>query len=429
MAGHPRPDDGRHATDSLRKPTAALELAFGLLVIVASLYIYGLSARDFDSGRDDFFYLSEAFLNGRTWMTSALGPNDVITIGGRVYVPFAPFPAMLFMPLVALIGARGADDLGPEINAILATTAVYLCWMLMGRMGVRNILHRLLLVVLFGYATTLWWVTTRGGVWHTGQIVATILTMACLVELWGRQRPILVGLLAGAAFLTRAPLAFAVPFYMLLLDPRTDEVAARASARATDVVARARAWLERQPIREWFALGLATVPAIAFFFWYNDVRFGSPLESGYHLAALPEWLEARRQMGLFSTAHVPWNLELLLLHLPNPIDEWPYFRPDGLSMSVLFTSPALLMAFRGPWRDRKFLVLLGAALAVLVPTLLYYGGGWLQYGYRYFLDSIPFLVAAAGLGVARYGIHWLWLPVLAWSVLINLLGVYWVDKI
>ena len=33
------------------------------------------------------------------------------------------------------------------------------------------------------------------------------------------------------------------------------------------------------------------------------------------------------------------------------------------------------------------------AAAVLIPSLLYYGGGWLQYGYRYALDSIPFVIA------------------------------------
>ena len=61
------------------------------------------------------------------------------------------------------------------------------------------------------------WVTTRGGVWHTGHLIATILTFACLIELWGARRAWLIGLAAGAAFLTRAPLAFAVPFYALLL--------------------------------------------------------------------------------------------------------------------------------------------------------------------------------------------------------------------
>jgi hypothetical protein len=71
-------------------------------------------------------------------------------------------------------------------------------------------------------------------------------------------------------------------------------------------------------------------------------------------------------------------------------------------------------------------LLLGAALAVLLPSLLYYGGGWLQYGYRYALDSIPFLFALAGLAVARARhLGRLWQLLIVFGVAVNALGVYW----
>ena len=56
--------------------------------------VYWLSTASFDAGRGDFFYLADAFLHGRTWLDFAPGPNDVISVGGRFYVPFAPFPAI-----------------------------------------------------------------------------------------------------------------------------------------------------------------------------------------------------------------------------------------------------------------------------------------------------------------------------------------------
>ena len=83
--------------------------------------------------------------------------------------------------------------------------------------------------------------------------------------------------------------------------------------------------------------------------------------------------------------------------------EFPFFRPDGLGMSVLLTSPGLLFAIRADWRRPLPWLLLGAAVLVLIPTLLYYGGGWLQYGYRYFLDSIPFIWAICGLAAVLPG--------------------------
>ena len=124
------------------------------------------------------------------------------------------------------------------------------------------------------------------------------------------------------------------------------------------------------------------------------------------------------------------NIDYLLLHLPTPITAFPWFQPDGLGMSILFTSPGLLLAVRAPWSDRRSLWLLLAAVLVLVPTLLYYGGGWLQFGYRYALDSIPFVWALAAMAAARMGrIAIGWKLLIAFGVLVNAAGVYWAHNL
>ena len=70
--------------------------------------------------------------------------------------------------------------------------------------------------------------------------------------------------------------------------------------------------------------------------------------------------------------------------------------------------------------------LLGATILVLIPTLLYYGGGWLQYGYRYFLDSVPFVVALCGLAAVRQGrIGRGWLALIAFGTVVMAASVYW----
>jgi hypothetical protein len=267
-------------------------------------------------------------------------------------------------------------------------------------------------------STPIWWVTTRGGVWHTGQLIATALTLLCLIELsGGRRNALVVGLLAGFAFLARAPVAFAVPAYALLL--------------AGDRVWEPRRW----PWREWVLLAVGVLPSILFFFWYNAARFGSPLESGYGLAVLPPFLEAQRQLGLFSIRHVQMNVDYLFLKLPRfgagsgPLG-FPFFRPDGLGMSIFFTSPGLLYALRAPWRSSRAWWLLLAAILVLIPTLLYYGGGWLQYGYRYALDSIPFVWALCALAAREDeergdGMGVIWQVLVGFGVLVGAIGVYW----
>ncbi|HSL77848.1 MAG TPA: hypothetical protein VK867_12955, partial [Candidatus Limnocylindrales bacterium] len=93
-------------------------MRIGLAVAALSVVLYWLADRRFDAGRGDFFYLADAFLHGRTWLATALGSADVIPIGGRFYVPFAPFPAIALMPLVAVIGPVTADQLESGINAL-----------------------------------------------------------------------------------------------------------------------------------------------------------------------------------------------------------------------------------------------------------------------------------------------------------------------
>jgi hypothetical protein len=399
-------------------PDRATLVGIGLAAAAAA--IYWLTNRQFDAGRGDFFYLADAFLHGRAAIDVQLGPNDVIPVGGRFYVPFAPFPAVALMPIVALLGPVTADQVESGINALLAAAGVGMCWWLLGRVGVSRLADRFWLTVLFGFSTQILWVTTRGGVWHTGHLIATILTFACLIELFGRQRAWLVGLLAGAAFLTRAPLAFALPFYALMLEPR---VVHQTADVAGGYVARAAG---RARLHAWTLLGLGFLPSVAAFLLYNQVRFGTPFESGYALATLPPFLEAQRAKGLFSLAHLPMNLDYFLLHLPRLIPTPPFIRPDGLGMSVLITSPGLLFATQADWRRPRTWWLLGAAVTVLIPTLLYYGGGWLQYGYRYFLDSVPFVIALCGLAAVHRGrIAPGWLALIAVGVVVMAIGVYW----
>ena len=56
--------------------------------------------------------------------------------------------------------------------------------------------------------------------------------------------------------------------------------------------ARSVAW------RGWIGLALGVLPSIVFFFGYNQIRFGTPLESGYALATLPQFLQQQRDQGL-----------------------------------------------------------------------------------------------------------------------------------
>ena len=391
----------------------------GFLLAIVSFFVYWLSNRAFDAARGDLFYLADAFLHGKTNIAVALGPFDVIYFNGLIYVPFAPFPALVLAPIVALTGPVTADQWETGINAFLAAFGVLCAWWVAGRIGAGRIRDRLALALLLGFSTQVWWVTTRGGVWHTGHLVAIILTLFLIAELFGKRRPLLLGLLIGAAFLTRAPIAFATPAVALWL-----------VASWPDVVGRGRT-LRRAGRRRSHGAGGCSWPSASCHRSRSSSGTTSTASATRSSPATPSrrcpsGSRRIRQQGLFSTSHVAMNLEYLFWKTPALTAAFPYFRPDGLGMSVFITSPALLLAVLAPWRDRRSWLLLFAAVAVLIPTLLYYGGGWLQYGYRYFLDSIPFVWALVAMGIAYRGSlrWWGWL-LIGWGILIGLGGVYW----
>ena len=65
------------------------------------------------------------------------------------------------------------------------------------------------------------------------------------------------------------------------------------------------------------------------------------------------------------------------------------------------------------------------ALVVFIPSLLYYGGGWVQAGFRYFLDAIPFLLPIIAAG-SRTGLGMGWKLLIAAGIAVNLWTVPWV---
>jgi hypothetical protein len=134
----------------------------GWLVVLAAFAVYDASSWRFDTGRPDLFYLADAFLHGRLWLDYPFGSWDNVVVGNRVYVPFAPFPAIALLPLVALIGPLTAAQWGQVVDSALAAAVVGLWWWLMARLDVRSLADRLWLVLLFGFSSPIWWVTIRG---------------------------------------------------------------------------------------------------------------------------------------------------------------------------------------------------------------------------------------------------------------------------
>jgi hypothetical protein len=124
---------------------------------------------------------------------------------------------------------------------------------------------------------------------------------------------------------------------------------------------------------------------------------------------------------------IPENVKLAFFQLPNRIDHFPFFGPSPYGMSMLLVSPALLTSLWAGFRDRTAGLLWAATAFVAVPVFLYYGGGYVQYGFRYSLDFTPFLVALMAIGSRRW-IGWPERFLVLASIASVLVGIYWYAK-
>jgi hypothetical protein len=354
-------------------------------------------------GQGHYVTLARWFLEGR--VSSAVAPpgEDIVEHAGRYYIAFPPLPAVLMLPLVAA---------SPRLaNPVLFTAAFGAANVVLVAALLRRGLPRLglvveqrraaWLVVAFALGTPHWYSAAAGTVWHTSQVCGLTFLLLAALEALGRGRPALCGLLLGLAAAARPPLAFALPFFAPLLARGT-----RRTAAALEFVA-----------------GVA--PCALALLLYNFARFGSLADFGYLRMSVGPVLQPFLERGLFHPAHVPRNAFYALLHLPRPSAQFPFLALDPMGNSLLFASPFLVgMLLRRPagvwgWAAAA------AAAAVLGVDFAYFSSGYAQFGYRYVLDAMPFLLLLAAAGYAGRSVALLAGLVLL-SVLVNLLGMLWI---
>lgn len=386
-----------------RRVVSALRARSDLLFLVAVTLAYvGLMIRFvlLVHGADDrMMVLAERITQGRLDDPSFAGTVDSVTIAGRSYVAVGPLqvvPYLLFVPFPALhhvasfvlgvtVGAAAAFAALPLVRAYGATgrTAVWLA-------------------ACTAFGTLLLFVSIAGDFYYLAQAESFLFLELFLLEWAGRRRPPLLGIALGLSVLARpTTLLAAIPFGLVLV------------------------WRSRSRIVAASGFAVPIGVALAGYGLFNAARYGSPLESGYGIATV--WtarLSALRAQGLFSYLHIPENLRLAVLALPRSTGQFPYIAPDANGMSMLLVSPALLMALRAKVRPGDGLVLWAAVALIAIPAFTFYGGGAVQYGYRYSLDFTPFLIALMAMG-ARGGIGWRGRGLIVFSIVSVVLGCLW----
>jgi hypothetical protein len=336
-----------------------------------------------------FPYLADAFLHGQLHLR--LQPevlHDLVMYKGNIYLYWAPFPAILLMPFVALFGVHMSDVF---FVTILGALNVSMLALLLAQLDRKKVLvldapRRGLLVLFFALGSVLFPMALNGQVWEMSQLVGSlcvILAYLAAVSFRGGWAFLLTGLAFGGALATRNHLLFTgvwPAYYLLSSHTREDR-----GRQATNTL-----------------LGLMPVILIvAGLAWYNWARFGSPTDMGISYHEMDEVFRADfAKYGYFNLHYLPVNIYYQYIFYPFP---WRPESPMGGSLFLL--SPVLIGMFWGIARGKPRLPVLFLVLSILItniPILLLMGTGWSQVGPRYTLDFHVPMIMLCAMGIKRW---------------------------
>lgn len=356
--------------------SSTLALFFGSLFV---LVLSSMLVEQFYTPSKAYFHLlAEAILDARLFLIDPPSVHDLVPFEGRLYVAHPPLAALLMIPWVLLAGSESVNTV--LFSAILAASTISLVYLLLqGMIDRRWITARptdaIWLSVLFGFGTSLWWISTSGEFWFLSQISSlAFLGLAALVALFNWPAWLAGGCL-GLAMLARPTVFTFWPFIIGI---------------AAEIQRRNEGNLSVGPIARWTGISaVGIIAGILVLFAYNWGRFGNVFDTGFTRQNIAEWLffDDLRDYGIFHPHFFVRNLRVLLLGVPaQNADCLLGLNPKIGGMSVLITTPTLLYLFRS-WRRTPWAI--GGWIAIglsLLVLMMYHSTGVSQFGYRYMLD-------------------------------------------
>ncbi len=347
-----------------------LELFFLFVLFVFAIYsaiIISQTTVRTGAARDNHLVLlAQQFSQGHLNLSPlGLPQGDYVDYFGKQFLYFGPLPSIILVPFAILYGRTFPQGYLGFGTLILSFIAI---WLLCRRVGFK-IVDSLWLAIFFVFSTVLFALGIIDISAFQVQALGVVFVLFALVEHFGKRRSLLIGTLIALAGLTRVTLYLSIIFFL---------------------------WPRQKVVLLLFPIIISLVVLGG----YNYKRFHSVFENGYRqnvtLGRYP--MSANLSFGQFSLRHLPANLYSFLIKSPDPIVEngggfvlrFPYLKVDPWGIAIWFTSPLFLLIFKAK-KNSNFLPAFFTSIALMMPSLLYFGIGFSQFGYRYTLDFLPFL--------------------------------------
>ncbi len=326
------------------------------------------------------------------------------------YMSFPPVPSALMLPQVLLRGARANDVTFTVCFAALVPAAFLILLRRLREAGLsrRTPGDELWLTALLCFGTVFFFTAVQGRVWFTAHVLGMLFAILYTWASIQARHPLWAGLFLGLAAGTRTPMLFLFPLFLL--------EAWRMGGRAELKTFLRRCALFAIPM---ILIGLALA-------WHNYARFGEPTEFGHSYLAVRQQAQIEKY-GLFDLHYLIRNLVIGFALVPGFVSTPPYLSISGHGLAMWVTTPALLLLpFWARDRHPLKLALWICVLFTAAWSLLYQNSGWIQFGYRFSLDYLLYLVLL--LALAQRPMTWLMRGLIIASIAVNLFGAATFDR-
>lgn len=355
-----------------------------------------------DTPYDYFTRLAGSFLEGRIYLIE--NPpwlNELIPIDGKYFVPYPPMPAFVAMPFVFLF-----RQFSQQILAHILGTGIAVLFYKLALHITKNTKNALWVGLLVAFGNIIWFLSSTGSSWYLGQITSAFFMSAAIYEGVVKKRPILIGILLGAAYLSRVHTILALPFFVFTLtnNPLVSKI----------------------NLKKLFYLAVGLAPFLIFNLLYNYARFGVIWDKGY--ALIPGVLdEPWYQLGLVHPSYISRHLDIIFKALPVFKNEFPYIFPSWGGLAIWITTPAFVFLVKSPVKKLEVKLAILATALISIPILMHGTNGFAQFGYRFAVDFYPFLflILIYALPKKLKYYHWLLLII---SIAVNAWGVVFINK-
>lgn len=348
-----------------------------------------------------FALLADAFLKAHLYVSLQAPWLEQVPIdSSHFYVPYPPMPGVLLMPFRLVFKSNFAQD---YLGYILAASTVVIMISISQTIK-KDVKLAVWTGLLSAFGTISWFLASVGSSWYLSQICASFFLTAGLLELMTKKRYFLVGLLFGAAYLSRIEVALAFPLIFFL------------------------AYDKKHWLKNFIKMAAGTLPFILFNFYYNFSRFGVIWDKAYELipgVSKESWFNK----GVENLSYIPRHLKIIFTELPAFKNKFPFFFPGSGGLAIWFTTPAFVYALGANIKER---VVRFSWISILLISLIIFSHGstgFAEFGYRFAVDFYPILIFLVIKGVARTGVKWHHWVLLAVSIIVNLWGVILINKL